>query len=87
MKTAITESEFFKFDDLEVNFLRLEMGVLLDNLSRVYSVVSGKVAAKAKDTEDNSNSKTTGEEKEEKDVVVTKTSNPVCGRQSYKCNR
>jgi len=39
LKNAITESEFFKFDDLEVNFLRLEMGVLLANLSRVYSVV------------------------------------------------
>ncbi len=25
LKTAITESNFFKFDDLEVNFLRLEM--------------------------------------------------------------
>jgi hypothetical protein len=47
LKTAITESKFFKFDDLEVNFLRLEMGVLQDILSRVYKVVSGKVAAKA----------------------------------------
>jgi hypothetical protein len=50
------------------------MGMLLDNLSRVYDAVSGKVVAKANDTEDNSNSKTTGEEKEEKDLVVTKTS-------------
>jgi hypothetical protein len=43
LKTAITESKFFKFDGLEVNFLRLEMGVLLGNLSRVYKVVSGKL--------------------------------------------
>jgi hypothetical protein len=71
LKTAITDSKFLKFDDLEVIFLRLEMGVLLDNLSRVYNVVSGKAAAKAKDTEDNANSKTTGEEKEEKDLGVT----------------
>ncbi len=45
LKTAIMESNFFKFDDLQVTLLRTVLGVLIDNLTRVYYVVNRKVAA------------------------------------------
>jgi hypothetical protein len=39
--------------------------VLLDNLTRLYNVVSGKVAAKGKETEDSTKLKSNKETKEE----------------------
>ena len=57
LKTAISQSNFFKFDDVPVTLLRTELGVLIDNLTRVYSVVNRKVAAKPIVTEETTNSK------------------------------
>ncbi len=68
LKAAITESAFFKFDDLEVNFLRTELGVLLDNLSRVNNAVSGKVAAKGKEAEDTAIAKSNEEKRRRSDA-------------------
>ena len=56
LKTAITQSTFFNFDDLEVTLLRTEVGVLIDNLAKVYSRVERKLAAKPKEAEENINS-------------------------------
>ena len=56
LKTAITQSTFFNFDDLEVTLLRAEVGVLIDNLAKVYSRVERKLAAKPKEAEENINS-------------------------------
>jgi hypothetical protein len=51
LKTAITKSIFFNIDDLKVTLLRTELGVLVDNLAKVYNRVYRKVAAKPKEAE------------------------------------
>ncbi len=60
-----------------MTLLRTELGVLIDNLTRVYSVVKRKVAAKPNVTEEITNSKVNeetkeGEIKEDESTVLCK---------------
>jgi hypothetical protein len=74
MKTAISNSNFFKFDDVHVTLLRTQLGALLDNLTVVYNLVKQKVAAEPKIAEETTNSifngKTKIEEVKEQESTV-----------------
>jgi hypothetical protein len=65
MKTEITQSFFFNFDDLQVTLLRTELGVVLENLARVYKRVHRKVVAKPKEAEETTNCDLKEDTKEE----------------------
>jgi hypothetical protein len=66
LKTALPESNFFTFDDVQVTLLRTELGVLLDNSTRVYNVVNRKVTAEPKEAEETTNQKIMRRQKKKK---------------------
>ncbi len=76
LKTAITQSTFFDFDDVEVTLLRTELGVLIDNLARVYNRVQRTVAVKPKKAEETTNSDLKEETREEE--VIQSESTVLC---------